>query len=399
MFGGFFLLFLSAVIYWLGFSMLRPMLALYLNEAGYSLTQVGLLMALHAFIPVLLAMPAGQIIDRIGPRQAVMTGALIMALSGGAYIISGVTGALLPVLAGQLCNGVGSLLCWGALQASVGQIARTGTDAGRSNHLLSNFAFVNALAQFAGPVLGGIFADAGSFTWVFILFTVLSIVVMLCSLLFPPAVRMKNEAPAALYGFWKSYASGIDLLRQNRPFGTAMLYNGILFILVDIQGVFLPIYLAQIGYSNTRIGTMLSAGGVASIVIRPAAGFLVNRFSHSRMMSGSLWCGCFCLVALMFEPGYLGIMAVIFIWGLSSGMNQPLALILVANTVDAQRQGMGMSLRTMANRVVQVINPVAIGGISAVVGLTYSFGCIAALLMAFSFMMKKRLGETEYPSA
>ncbi|MDF9842046.1 MULTISPECIES: MFS transporter [unclassified Paenibacillus] len=409
---GLFLLFVSAVLYWLGFSMLRPMLALYFNAAGLPLAGVGAVMGLHALIPVVLAMPAGQVIDRIGPRKSVMAGALIMLFSGGCYIAGGTLDMLLPMMIGQLFNGTGSLLCWGALQASVGQIARAGGDKKRSVHLLSNFAFINALAQFGGPALGGIFADTGGMVWVFLVFAVLSGIVLLLSPLLPGAIRLtvrdcEGEGagivkPAGTrgkfsFGMRGSYSSGIRLLRDNRPFGTAMLFNGLLFTLIDIQGTFLPVYLANMGYSPLHVGTLLSAGAVSSIVIRPLTGFFINRFGHRPMMMGCLWAGGLCLGVLVFEPGYGMILGVMLVWGMCSGMNQPMALILVAHTVPADSQGMGMSLRTMANRVVQVVNPLAVGGVSAVVGLTNSFGFMALFLVVCSFAMNKKLEER--PSA
>jgi len=396
---GLIVLFGSAVLYWLGFSMLRPMVALFFNDAGYSLASVGGLMALHAIVPVLFAMPAGQIIDRIGPRRSVAYGSGVMVFSGLCYVLGGATEALLPTLVGQLCNGVGSLLCWGAMQASVGQMAKDGPNASRGNRLLANFAFANAVAQFGGPVLGGAFADLGDYTSVFLVFTGLSAACIGCARFLPSLDKKDGAVADVSFGFWKSYGSGIELMRRNRPFSVAMLCNGVLFVLVDVKGTFLPIYLANLEYTNTQIGVMLSFGGVASIVVRPFVGALIDRLGHPRIMSGSLWLGSLCLIALVFEPSYWGILAIVFAWGVCAGVNQPVALIMVANTVTADRQGMGMSLRTMVNRVVQVVNPVAIGGVSAVIGLTYSFGLIAAALIGFSFVMKRSMAERDRPAA
>lgn len=388
---GLLLLFLLAVLYWLGFSMLRPMLSLYFNDAGYAMGAIGALMALHALIPVLLAMPAGQLIDRIGPRRSSIIGGLIMAFSGICYIAGGLTSTLFPMIVGQLSNGIGSLLLWGALQASVGRIARGGPEAS-GNRMLSQFAFANALAQFGGPVAGGWLADLGGFLWVFVYFALLSLICGLLAFRVPDAARPRPDGGATAdlsLSLRNSYGSGIELLRHNRRFARAMLYNGMLFILVDIQGTFLPVLLADRGYTNTEIGTLLSVGGIASIAIRPIAGLLINRLGQHGIMMGSLWSGCGCMIALTLDPGYWGIAAILFVWGLGAGLNQPIALIIVASTVTADRQGMGMSLRTMVNRLVQIVNPVAIGGISALIGLSYSFGVIAAALMAFGMSVKK----------
>ena len=381
--------------------MLRPMVALFFDAAGYSAAWVGLFMALHAVIPVLFAMPAGQLIDRIGPRKSVLYGSLIMVFSGACYMAGGLTGLLAPTLLGQLANGLGSLLCWGAMQASVGQIARSGADTARSNHMLSNFAFVNSLAQFGGPILGGGLADYQGYTPVFAVYAALSVMCALCSFAIPSlgkdgAERTGEEAAAGKAAFLsldflKSYGNGVRLLKENRPFSTAMIFNGMLFVLVDMKGTFFPIYLAGMGYTGTRIGMILSFGGIASILVRPFVGALIHRLGFRTIMYGGLWIGCLCLITLVFEPGYAGMILVVFLWGLCAGINQPVALIMVANTVSSGRQGMGMSLRTMVNRIIQVVNPVAIGAVSAVIGLTYSFGFIAALLLGGGYLLRKSL--------
>jgi len=376
--------------------MLRPMVALYFNEAGYSVAWIGLLMALHAFIPVLLAMPAGQLIDRIGPKRSVLIGSSIMVASGLCYLWGSVSGLLFPILIGQLSNGLGSLLSWGAMQASAGQIARNGNDAKRGNHMLANFAFVNALAQFGGPILGGLLADYSSFTWVFIVFSLGALLCVCCSFFLPDPRRVQPQTNRSeSFQFFGSYSSGYELLKNNRMFSVALLFNGVMFILVDVQSTFLPIYLANMDYSNTQIGTLLSFGGIASIIIRPLTGGMINRFGHQTMLHSTIWIGSGCLILLLFEPSYWMLAAVIFCWGLCTGVNQPIALIMVARTVSLNHQGMGMSLRTMANRVVQVINPIALGGLSAVIGLTYSFGLVAVTLMGFSVFMKSQAAEVQ----
>lgn len=156
---GLIVLFTSAVLYWIGFSMLRPMVALYFGSSGYSVSFIGLLMAMHALIPVLFAMPAGSIIDRIGSRKAVFLGSLVLMSSGLLYWAGGSFGLLFPIIIGQVLNGFGSLLSWGAMQAAAAQASQKLENVQKNDHLLANFAFVNSLAQFGGPLIGGIIAD------------------------------------------------------------------------------------------------------------------------------------------------------------------------------------------------------------------------------------------------
>jgi MFS family permease len=396
---GIIVIFISAVLYWIGFSMVRPMVVLYFGSEGYSVSVIGALMAIQAVIPVLFAMPAGSLIDRIGSRNAVFSGSALLMLSGLLYWAGGSLGLLLPLMAGQVVSGMGSLLSWGALQAAATQSSRKLVIAKKDDDLLANFSFVNSLAQFGGPLLGGIIADWSGYKAVFLIYTGIAFLSILFAWMIPKLRKPTGQARDVSFNLLKSYGSGIGLMRFNKPFTLAIIVNGILFIIIDIKGTFFPIYLANISFTNTQIGLMLSIGGIASVIIRPFVGHLIRRLGHEHIMTLSMVIGASCLISLVFEPAVWLLSVIVFLWGVCAGVNQPMALIMVAKTVDSSQQGMGMSLRTMSNRVVQVINPVVFGAISGVIGLTLGFGAVGVMLLgvaAYTQRLYKNNKEIEH---
>jgi MFS family permease len=396
---GLIILFISAVLYWIGFSMIRPMVVLYFGSEGYSVSIIGALMAIQAVIPVLFAMPAGSLIDRIGSRNAVFSGSALLMLSGLLYWAGGSLGLLLPLMVGQILSGMGSLLSWGALQAAAAQSSRKLAVAKKDDHLLSNFTFINSLAQFGGPLLGGIIADGAGYEAVFLIYTGIAMLSVLFSWVIPKLSKPPGQAKDVSFNLLKSYGSGIGLMRVNKPFTLAIFVNGILFILIDIKGTFFPIYLAKTGFTNTQVGLMLSVGGIASVIIRPFVGYLIRRLGHEQIMTLSMVIGSSCLIGLVFEPAVWLLGVIVFLWGVCAGVNQPMALIMVAKTVDPSQQGMGMSLRTMSNRLVQVINPVVFGALSGVIGLTLGFGAVGVMLLgvaAYTQRLYKKDKEREH---
>jgi MFS family permease len=384
---GLIILFASAVLYWIGFSMIRPILALYFGSAHYSIAAIGLLMAMHAVIPVLFAMPMGSLIDRIGTRRAISIGSFILMLSGVLYWVGGEQQMLVPILLGQVCSGLGSLMSWGALQAAAAQTSRDRKIT--NDHLLANFSFVNSLAQFAGPLLGGIIADGAGFNTVFIIFAGIALISFLFSFSLPKLKRPLDYAKDVSFSFVKSYGSGFNLMKLNKAFTLAIIINGVLFILIDIQGTFFPIYLANIGFTNTQVGMMLSVAGVASVLIRPFVGYIIRWLGHERIMVLSIVMGGSCLIGLVFEPPIWLLAMIVFVWGACAGVNQPMALIMVARTVESSQQGMGMSLRTMSNRTVQVVNPILFGALSGMIGLTLGFGVVGLMLLVIAGLTQR----------
>ena len=47
----------------------QPFFALYASEVGASTALIGFMVTLKAFLPMFIAMPSGQLIDRIGPEN------------------------------------------------------------------------------------------------------------------------------------------------------------------------------------------------------------------------------------------------------------------------------------------------------------------------------------------
>jgi MFS family permease len=396
---GLIILFSSAVLYWIGFSMVRPMVALYFGSEGYSVSVIGFLVAIHAVIPVLFAMPAGNVIDRVGSRKAIFIGSVLLMLSGLLYWIGGSFSLLIPIMIGQVVSGVGSLLSWGALQAAAAQSSRKLAEE-KGDQLLANFTFVNSLAQFGGPLIGGVIADWAGYDAAFIIYAGIAFLSILFSMLISKNKKAPSEVSDVNFNLLKSYGSGIGLMRDNKPFTLAIILNGVLFIMIDIKGTFFPIYLAKIGFTNTQVGLMLSVGGIASVIIRPFVGHIIRWLGHEKIMTMSMVLGAACLIGLVFEPAIWMLGIIVFVWGMCAGVNQPMALIMVANTVEPDQQGMGMSLRTMSNRVVQVVNPVVFGALSGMIGLTLGFGVVGFFLLGVAFYTQRlynKNSEADYP--
>jgi MFS family permease len=162
--------FVSAALYWLGYSMIRTVISLYFSDLGYETGIIGVFMALNSVLPILFAMPVGSWIDRIGTRRAVLYGSAVSLVSGAAFLIGGSWRMIGLVLFGLVINGIGGLLSWGALQAAASiSVSRDGERRRSTSQVLSNFTFVISLAQLAGPSFGGFLSDMGGYSTIFML--------------------------------------------------------------------------------------------------------------------------------------------------------------------------------------------------------------------------------------
>jgi MFS family permease len=377
------IIFVSAVFYWMSFSMLRPMLSLYFGDKGFDIALIGIFMGVQSIMPLLLAIPLGGLIDRIGPRKSVFAGSAIGVISGIMLLVGAMNELLMPIIASQILNGIGAILIWSALQAAVSINAKK-RDTGKRDKILSQFTFVNSLAQLAGPAIGGFFTEYGGYISVFILFGVLNAAGLLLSYWLPKEGRKSKRA--ITFRFWETYGTAYRLMRDNRPYAAAIGMNAILFILVDARSTFMPLFLAEKSLSHAQIGTMLGVAAAATMIIRPFVDLLLKWMSYHLVMSCSILIGGACMLLLSLSPSYWLIAAVMFGWGICTGINQPIALIMVSNVLDEEHQGMGMSIRSMSNRTVQGVNPLFFGSVSTFLGLPFAFGGMGGCLLIFGLI-------------
>lgn len=390
---GLVIIFLSAIFYWFCYSMMRPMLALYFADRGYDAALVGIFMSAQSIMPLLFAIPLGGLIDRIGPRRSVFAGTAVGVVSCIMLLMGAMYEKIAPILVSQVLYGIGTILIWSALQAAISISARMQEEKGKRESLLSHFTFVNSLAQLAGPAAGGFFSEYGGFMYVFYLLIGFNVIGLLLSLWLPREGRKRNRDIS--FRFWKSYGTAFLLMRDNKPYAAAIGLNAVLYVLVDARMTFVPLFLAEQTLTHSQIGTVLAVAAAATMLIRPCIGLLLKWMSYHFIMSVSILIGGICMVLLSLAPPYWMIMAVMFGWGLCTGINQPMALIMVSAVLNEKNQGMGMSIRSLSNRMISGVNPLFFGSLSTLMGLSFAFGGMGVVLLMFGtvYFMRKPISR------
>ena len=134
----------------------KVVVSLYALDLGAGAAAVGVLAALFAVFPLLLAVQAGRISDRYGVRLPIALGGFAMAI-----------GLLLPLVAGGLpalflCPallGLGHIYFHVSVHNLVGSL---GTDAERTKNF-STFALGGSIAAFIGPSAAGFAIELAGF--------------------------------------------------------------------------------------------------------------------------------------------------------------------------------------------------------------------------------------------
>jgi MFS family permease len=359
---------LAIVLLWnCGYKGARVANTLYALDLGASPLDAGLLLAVYALFPLLLAIAVGKIGDRYGVRLPVIAGTVITVI-----------GILLPyfwpgfsmLYAAAAVSGAGFILVQVSVQSLVGSL---GTGAARTFNL-NHYALVVSISDLAGPIIAGFSIDHSGHVQTYLHLGIPAAAAVF-TLLFLGR-RLPHRAKA---GADSGDRRMKDLL-HNRPLRRMLITSAVIMGGLDLFQLYLPIYGHSIGLSASAIGMILGAFAAANFVTRALLPALVRRLGEEPALGYSMFLSAatFFLIPL-FESAVV-LAAICFVLGLGMGLGQPLTVILTYNYSPAGRHGEGLGLRIAINNSMHVTVPALFGVLGAVIGLAPVFWLSSAIL-------------------
>ena len=354
--------------------------SLYALELGASAAMVGVLAALFAAFPLLLAVPAGRLSDRFGLRLPIVAGILTMA-AGLALPLAmpGMTALLLcPALVG-----LGHIFFHVSVHSLVGSL---GTAAERTRNF-ATFSLGISIAAFIGPSAAGFAIELAGYRAAFALFAAIAVLpalyAMLHRSLIPQRVRHEAETQA------KSAADLLAIPALRRT----LIMSGVTLTGIELFSFYLPIYGSAIGLAPSVIGMILSTHAVAGFIVRAFMHRLAQRYTELGVLTGSLFvaAAAYLVVPALGDAWLLAGAA--FVLGLALGSAQPLTIILTYNHAPAGRAGEALGMRIMANKITQIAVPLAFGGFGAALGAAPVFVATGVFLLGAGWLSLKRPGS------
>src|SRR6195256_1734660 len=365
---------LSSIAY-RGSKVLVSLDALHLGANSF---MVGVLVALYAVFPLLLAVYAGRISDRIGVRYPILLGSvgITAALSLPALHEGLFTLFLCPTLIG-----LGQIFFHVSIHNAVGS---PGGAAERAKNF-STFSLGASVATFIGPSLAGFTIDTLGFRPTFVVLALISLAVVLLALAFPRLVPPRGE-----HHDEREKRRALDLLKE-APLRRTLIMSGVALTGIELFSFYMPVYGQSIGLSATRIGLVLSSYAAAAFVVRLLMQKLVRRFTEAGVLTGSLFIATATYALFPFLSGIPMLVLTAFLLGLGLGSAQPLTIMLTYHHAPPGRSGEALGMRLTVNKITQISIPLVFGGIGAVFGLAPVFWANAAFLLAGGIVSVKDL--------
>lgn len=356
-----------------GLRMASPLMAL---RDGRSEWTVGVLMALFAVAPVLLALHAGRMADRHGYHRPVRAAVGVTLIGMGVAMFATWTGgwlqfALLCVAA--TFTGAGTNLGLIAIQRTAGHWA---TDSVQRMRIFSWLGLAPSLSNVVGPVVAGFVIDAANFRTAF--------AVMLCLPLVSwfYARRVPRSTPARLDPARQGTAW--DLLSMP-GLKRLMLVNLLLSACWDVHTFAVPVLGHERGFSASTIGLVLGSFTLAVTVVRLVIPALAHRMREVTVLRAAMIGTGLVFAAYPFaaSPWVMALLAMAL--GVALGSVQPMIMSGLHHLTPPERHGEAIALRSIVINLSSSVLPLVFGVAGAAVGIASLFWSVGAATAAGSW--------------
>lgn len=359
-----------------GTRMAAPLQAL---RQGHGAWTVGVMMALFAAAPVLLALHAGRLADRHGYHKPLKLAAAF-SIAGGllALLSNWVTGPvhlLMVFVAASLCGG-GSNIGLIAIQRTAGRSARDATERVR---IFSWLGLAPALANVVGPVTAGFLIDHAGFPAAYTFLLMLPLVALAAARFVPQEAPLESASgpKGTTWDLWRT--PGLRRL---------MTVNWLLSSCWDVHSFAVPILGHERGFSASTIGLVLGVFPLSVTAVRLLIPMLAERLSEAQVLRAAmLGTGLvFAIYPMVHSPWLMGMCAIAL--GLTLGAVQPMVMSTLHHLTPHERHGEAIALRSMTLNLSSTLMPLLFGAAGTAVGVTALFWVVAGAVGSGSWLTR-----------
>ena len=355
----------------------RLTISLYALSLGASALTVGVLMSLFAALPMVLAVPAGRLLDRIGVRAPLIVacGALVLAV-----LLPAAFPGMATLYVAAASVGTSFMLFHIGVQHAVGEMSAPEKRRDNFGWLALGFSISN----FVGPTFAGTSIDHLGHRATFCLLALSAVAAL--TLLVARRAGFSHRASSAPD---RRSRSTWDLL-ANAELRRVFVVTGLLASAWDLFVFVMPIYGTSIGLSATTIGLILGAFAAATILVRLALPWLSRQVREWPMITATFAIAsvAYALFPMMREVSLLA--AIAFLLGLGLGATQPSIMALIYASAPAGRAGEAVGVRSVVLNTSSTFLPLAFGGLGAALGMVPMFWSMAVALAAGGVFADRR---------
>ncbi len=369
----------------------KIIITLFSIQLGVPQVGIGLLVALYSLFPMLLAIYAGKLTDRLGVRWPMVIGScgIAMGLTLPFWFPATVTLYFQAALVGAA-----HVFYNVSVQNLIGSI---GTAEDRTKNY-SNFGLAMSTGSFIGPLICGFGIDHYGHRITYLLIAVFPLVTagIMASATYMKSGRVSRKsegtdgAEHARATDSSAASSPFELFFANQPLRRVLITGAVILTGIDLFHFYMPIYGHHIGLSASQIGVVLAVFSAASFVVRVGMPTIVRRMGAERVLIMSMFVAAATYIAVPYIT-HMGVLCVVcFLLGLGTGCGQPLSLSMIYERAPGGRSGEALGLRATLNNFTHMVTPLLFGAIGTAFGVAPVFWCNSLMLATSAWIIRRQ---------
>ncbi len=359
----------------LGFGAVIPVLPLYAQSFDVPQVAIGATIAVYGLARFLLAVPTGQVADRLGRRNALAIGGALSALGN---LWSAAAGSYVELVLARFVSGAGAGV---VLTAGLIVLADI-THASTRGRTLAIYQGVFLFAVGIGPLPGGYLAERFGLEAPFLVYGLASAVVAAIAWFGVAETRgMGTERDASVPVL--PWHGQLRVLAANAGFLLVCLISltgaaartGALFSIVPVLAR------DRLGLDPTDIGFGLALGSIIGLAITYPAGALVDRYGRKAVIVPTTVLTSLSMLLFSLAPAYAWFLFACAIWGGASAAAAAAPSAYAADSAPPGLNAAAMSSYRTLSDIGYVVGPILLGWLGDAAGLDAPLWTAAAALL------------------
>lgn len=366
----------------------RPVTSYRVLALGGDGTDIGLVTAAYALLPVLVALPLGRRADRTQSLAGLLVVGAALLVAGPLLVAAASSVPMVGVAGAAL--GLGHLAFMVAGQGAVARWApETGLD-----RTFGWFTAATSLGQLLGALLAGVLlgdAEGAALDGATRGALLAAAAVAGPALALAPLVRPGRRGRSRPAVVTAAEPGRAWALLRTRGVGSGLLTSLALLAAIDILTAYLPLLAAERGIAPQTVGLLLALRSATSLLSRLLLGPLLRRWSRAALLATST-AGAAATLAVLPVPGLpIPVLAAVLAGGgFLLGLGQPLTMTLVVQAVSPRARAAALALRLMGNRAGQVAVPAAAGLVAGTAGAAGALWLTSGMLAGAALTVRRR---------
>ena len=341
----------------LGFGGVVPALPLYAKSFGVSASAIGLAVAVYGLARFVVAMPSGQLCDRLGRRPTLAVGGVVSTL--GNFWCAEAAGFPEFIVA-RFLAGAGAGLVLTAGQVVLADI----TTPDRRGRTMAIYHGVFIFAVGIGPFPGGLLADYLGLAAPFRAYAAAGFLVSVLAWFAVGETRGLSHPQGG-----SGWSRGPTLITQMRllcaqtgfvlvclvGLVNAVVRTGGLFNIIPVLGS------VRLGLSVAEIGGGLALGSAMGLSVAYPAGMLVDRFGRKTVIVPATMIAGFSLLMFCFAPSYPWFTVACVFWGIAMSVGGSAPVAYAADLAPHGMNAVAMSTYRMVSDFGYIMGPIVLG--------------------------------------